>query len=75
MNIEKIGLWDRFFNRYRKEVIKQGVETWHKSYGAGAYPAIMGQAIPNSGFDRDFVIYRIIDRVTGSEEIKKEYLN
>lgn len=67
---ESLNLWDRFFNRYRKEVIRQGKELWY-SYQFGYFQSYQGK-IP---YHRDFVEYRIIDRVTGSETIKKEYLN
>lgn len=64
---EKLNLWDRFFNRYRKIVIEEGKENWYKTYN--------GIKIPNSDYSEDFVKYKIIDRLTGSETIKKEFLN
>lgn len=65
---EKLNLWDRIFNRYRKEIFEKGTENWIR--------CPMGF---KSSFDikysRDFIKYKIIHRVTGSETIKKEYLN
>lgn len=59
---EKLNLWDRLFNRYRKEVADKGKEGWmNHTY--------------NFRYSRDWVEYRIIDRLTGSVEIKREYLN
>lgn len=65
--MEKLNLWDRFFNRYKQEIVKQGVETWtkRKSYDWSQ----------TWDYERHFVIYKIIDRVTGSETIEKDYLN
>jgi hypothetical protein len=65
---EKLNLWDRIFNRYKTVIIEEGIETRQlvsTHYGV----------IPNSQFDRKFVKYKKIDRVTGSEEIFQKYLN
>jgi len=71
--VEKLNLWDRLFNRTRKTIIERGSENWVKYYSNfDLYP---GEKIPNSGYSRNYVIYKIIDRVTGSESLKKEYLN
>ena len=70
---EKLNLWDRFFNRYKKEIHNRGHETWVKQYPAGYWYA--GQNIPNSEFKRHFIEYIITDRVTGSQTIKKEYFD
>jgi hypothetical protein len=64
---EKLNLWDRFFNRYRKEIVEEGVETWVKR----PYDC----ELLKYKFNRNFVKYKIIDRVTGSEEIEIDYLN
>ncbi len=68
-NVEQISLWDRWFNRYRKVILEQGSEPWID------YP--YGKAHPEYGvrFARNFVKYKVIDRVTGSERIEIEYLN
>lgn len=58
---EKLSLWDRFFNRYKKIIKKEGSETWEYYYSG-------------IEFKRCFVEYLIIDRLTGSETIEKEYL-
>lgn len=62
---EKLGLWDRFFNRYRREIIEEIHEPWYRTY--------VGYRIPNSEFTRSGVKYRVIDRVTGSETIEVSY--
>ncbi len=75
---EKIGIWDRFFNRKRKEIVEQGKESWQKIYSNSNLNIALnqaGKAVPDSSYERCFVIYKIIDRVTGSETIEKEYLN
>ncbi len=63
---EKLSLWDRLFNRYRRTIHNRGSETWNKY----AYDI----KIPNSSYKRDYVEYLITDRVTGSEHIEKEYI-
>ncbi len=65
MTTEKLNLWDRLFNRYRKEVMEEGNELWT------AYRPFGGSV----RYGRDYVKYKIIDRLTGSVTIKKEYLN
>ena len=65
--IEKLNLWDRFFNRYKMIIKSEGVESWcHHSYGV---------KIPYSDYSRKYVVYRKIDRLTGSEELIKKYFN
>ena len=60
--MEKLNLWDRFFNRYKKIIHKRGSETWIK--------------IPTQQkYVRNYVDYMIIDRISGSETIEREYLN
>lgn len=58
---EKLNLWDRFFNRYRKEVFERGIQHWTNDWGQNRV--------------RDWIEYRVIDRLTGSVTIKREYLN
>lgn len=67
---EKLNLWDRFFNRYRKEIIKQDSERWERRPYLEYFDA-------NTKFKytRNFVTYKITDRLTGSEKIEKEYLD
>ena len=67
MKPENLSLWDRIFNRCRKEVIGRGTDNWFRT--------CHGVRIENSEFTRDYVEYKITDRVTGSEEIKREYIN
>lgn len=64
---EKLNLWDRLFNRYRKEIITEGEETWFNRCG--------NIRVPNSEYQRRYVKYKSIDRVTGSETIEIQYLN
>lgn len=59
---EKLNLWDRVFNRYRKEVADRGTCLWGR-FDTDLYDR-----------KRHWVEYRIIDRVTGSETIEREYL-
>jgi hypothetical protein len=72
--MEKLSLWNRFFNRYKRVIIEDGKETFSEYYPLSdfLYP---GQKIPNSDYERCFVKYKIIDRLTGSERIEKEYLD
>lgn len=64
---EKISVWDRWFNRYRREIVEEGTELWVKR------PHDCD--LLKYEYQRQFVKYKIIDRVTGSERIEKEYLN
>ena len=64
---EKLNLWDRMFNRYRKVIVSEHVEKWHKT-------TLEGYPVPGTDFTRNFVKYRIIDRLTGSEKLVKEYI-
>lgn len=62
---EQLSLWDRWFNRYKKVPIERGNESWsHYNYGYYIF-----------SYNRDFVVYDVVDRLTGSFTIKKEYLN
>jgi hypothetical protein len=70
---EKLNIWDRFFNRYRKEIVEENSEKWFQ-YNK----ALVGLADSETlklKFSRDFIKYKIIDRLTGSETIEKVYLN
>jgi hypothetical protein len=68
MTAEKLNIWDRIFNRYRREIHSQGEETWNRR------DEYTGQKIPDGQFKRNYVMYKIVDRVTGSERLEKEYL-
>lgn len=71
---EKLNLWDRFFNRYRKEVIVQNAEPWVRTKHTAL--SDIGHTAPvQIQYKRDYVDYKIIDRLTGSETIEREYLN
>ena len=70
---EKISMWDRFFNRYKREIHKEGNETWASYYDI--YHPRFGVEIPGSEYDRRYIEYKVIDRVTGSETIEREYLS
>ena len=65
---EKLNLWDRIFNRYKKIPIKSGSEIWNRFYNNGV-------SIPNSDFSRCYTEYHEVDRLTGGYEIKKVYHN
>jgi hypothetical protein len=64
MKPEKLNLWDRLFNRYRRIVVDEGREIWTR------YDCMTGY----HKYHRHFVKYKVIDRVTGSEIIEKKYL-
>lgn len=68
---EKLSLWDRLFNRYRKEIHQRGSEPWtfrvRNEYGQ----IVTGS---ESRCTRQFVEYKIVDRLTGSERIERDYL-
>ena len=64
---EKLNLWDRFFNRYRKVIIEEGKTTWN--YRSPYNGEKIGQP-----FNRNYVKYKIIDRLTGSETIDIDYI-
>ena len=66
---EKLSWWDRFFNRYRRVIVEEGQETW--SSESVLYGMRMNDA---REFQRKFVKYKIIDRLTGSEKIEIDYL-
>lgn len=66
---EKLSIWDRWFNRYRKVVIEEGTENWQRNKHG------INLEIYQTRFQRDFVKYAIVDRITGSVTIKKQYLN
>lgn len=68
MTPEKLSLWDRFFNRYRREVAERGTEAWCKQMPYSG-------KIAGSEYMRDYVDYKIVDRLTGSESLEREYLN
>jgi hypothetical protein len=70
---EKLNLWDRLFNRYRKEVAERGLENWSKTY-QDSFTGLPLESTRQT-YCRDWVDYRIIDRLTGSVTIEREYLN
>ncbi len=65
---EKLSLWDRWFNRHKKIPIEIGDEIWCK------HPHEYVRSLDYK-YSRDYVIYHIVDRLTGSYRIQKEYLN
>lgn len=69
MQPEKLSLWDRIFNRYRKTIRNQGSENWTRRYHSDGFETSQFE------YKRDYVEYTVTDRVTGSETIEKEYLN
>lgn len=69
---EKLNLWDRIFNRYKRVILEEGMETWYRTYTD--YIGVTHN-LPNSDYVRSFVKYKVIDRVTGSETIEKVYLS
>lgn len=68
---ERLSLWDRWFNCERREIAKRGQENWSYVTTSCGIPLESTRRTTV----RDYVDYRIIDRVTGSERIEREYLN
>lgn len=67
---EKLSLWDRFFNRRRKIVIEEGREGWC-NYRRDEFSINVHEI----RYMREFVKYAIVDRLTGSVTLKKDYLD
>jgi hypothetical protein len=82
---EKLSLWDRFFNRYKTLIKEEGKETWtesitiNKFYGGeyiGQHYILDEKGMPKRrSYIRNYVVYRVIDRITGSETLEKRYLD
>lgn len=70
---EKLNLWDRLFNRYRKEVINRGQEKWFRIFNTPLSEAGI-QDPQRISYIRTFVDYKVVDRLTGSETIKRDFL-
>ena len=70
MQPEKLNLWDRLFNRHRKEYHDRGVETWKTTTTYGGSP--IGEP---RRYDRNWIEYKIVDRLTGGYVIEREYIN
>jgi len=64
---EKLNLWDRLFNRYREEPIKEISEKWYKEYH--------NQRLEGSEYIRIKLKFKRIDRLTGSETIEYCYID
>ena len=69
---EKLGLWDRTFNRTKEIPVESGKETWCSYI---KYPYHGRTEVPRSDYVRDFIIYHVIDRLTGGYKIEKRYQN
>ena len=69
MKPEKLNLWDRFFNRYREELIS----TYYRSFNReGYYDFYIGEYFPPCKFKIKTGVFKKIDRLTGSvTEIEK----
>lgn len=70
---EKLSIWDRLFNRYRTEVVARGEEDW-QLIPTGLDDLMIASTHPYV-YRRDWVDYRMVDRLTGSETISRTYLN
>ncbi len=64
---EKLSIWDRWFNRYKKTFHTRGEEPWTRTN------IRTGNVVQH--FKRDYVEYLITDRITGSQTIERKYLN
>lgn len=60
-------LFEFLFDRWKKEVILQGTETWQHTL------PITGHVISEN--ERNFVDYKYTHKFDGSTKIKREYLN
>lgn len=56
------GFWP-----WSKEVAERGTETWCKTFG--------GHSMPGTDFARNWVLYRVTNRYTGSVTLRKVYLD
>lgn len=65
--LEKLSIWDRWFNRYKKTIYNQGKEPWARTN-------IRTGNVVNY-YSRNYVEYIITDRITGSQTIERKYLN
>lgn len=65
-NPEQLSLWDRWFNRYRETPYKRGSEQWCQR--------LEDVKIPGTEYDREYVIYKVVDRLTGSVRLQKRFL-
>lgn len=63
---EKLNLWDRLFNRYRRVVHQRGQSFWQHY--------LNGCEIGKE-YARPWVEYKVIDRLTGSIKIERDYLD
>jgi hypothetical protein len=70
---EKLNLFDRIFNRHRKEIINRGSEVWETLIHTHLSSAGVREPLKTSR-QRDYVEYKVVDRLTGSESIEREYL-
>ena len=61
-----IRLLEYLFNRWKKEVVKQGSETWTRHSPAG---------FKQFSYTRNYVDYKYTNKFDGSTKIKRKYLN
>jgi hypothetical protein len=67
--VEKLGIWDRIFNRYKVVLVETSSERWYKWTRPG------WEYIKES-FCRDYALYHKVDRLTGNVvKMWKDYLN
>ena len=62
-----LKLWEFLFDRWKKEILNQGIETWQTT------DSITGYCI--NEYKRNYVDYRYTNKFDGSTKIKREYLN
>ena len=75
---EKLNWWNRIFNRTTRTVSARGTSQWVRRYPNTQLfqiQGLAGQKIPNSQYTRNWVDYLVVDRLTGSETIEREYLD
>ena len=59
-------IWEFFFSRWKKEIIKRGSETW-----ISRHPYLRDL---DTKFSRDYVEYKLTNKFDGSQKIKRVYL-
>ena len=67
---EKLSLWDRWFNRYKKVPFERGIDVKEIYDHTHNYENPL-----KTTYRYTFIIYHIIDRLTGGYSIKKEFLD
>lgn len=71
------SIWDYFFNKWEITIDSRGKETWHQNYDQNNTFNLVNHRfgkIPNSEYERFFIIYRYKNKYNKEEKLVKEYL-